>query len=195
MLRELQQQQALIESLLATQRALLEQRDSLSDELSGKMAQLWNDVSETPRKKKRGALDAEVDDFNSVVYRSSSATDVGEPVTYRSLGDIEIDDSDLGLGVEDEVGAAAAEHARECAVAADTTSTFRSAGVEAGAEPADEEAAWSLARRVELLMEIGRRLKETNDQFAATSADAVAASSALDSMGELRASLVALEAY
>jgi len=165
---ELQQQQQLIESLLATQRALLEQRDSLSEDLSQKMSQLWSDVSMEPssRKKKRGVFDVEVDDCEAAVYRSSIASleESSEVVTYRSLGDIELDESDLGLGdLQAEVGAVAAAHALECA--ADSTNTFRSAAVAAtddddGADGGDgPSGSWALARRVEILMEIGRRLK------------------------------------
>jgi len=200
---ELQQQQQLIESLLATQRALLEQRDSLSEDLSQKMSQLWSDVSMEPssRKKKRGVFDVEVDDCEAAVYRSSIASleESSEVVTYRSLGDIELDESDLGLGdLQAEVGAVAAAHALECA--ADSTNTFRSAAVAAtddddGADGGDgPSGSWALARRVEILMEIGRRLKEANEQLADTGADGGAAGSALASMGELRASLMALEA-
>lgn len=219
-MREVQQRQMMIETLLATQRALLEQRDSLSDELCGKMAQLWADVSVAPSgKKRRCELDEpskEVDGYDNLSYRScsmsadeidelSARADSGfEQVAYRSLrgalDDLDLDAAGMGFGADDEAGAAASEHARNCP--ADATSTFRSAPAvqaeTAGGETAEgaAEAEWMLARRLELLIQIGLRLTEANDCLAASEAAEVRsdATAALEGALQISASLHALEA-
>jgi len=215
-MREMQAQQAYIETLLAQQRQLLEARESLSDELCGKMSQLWSDVSALEpscKKKKRGFCEPDdVVDFDVCCYRSCTANSledaVVETVTYRSLGDVEIDD-------ESDLDELSASHARDL-LAADTCSntTYRSLGSggagagggggqsseerRADAAAADETDTWSMARSIEILAEIVRRLQETNTSLGNSKADplvAATAGAALDGALTVSSSLATVEAH
>lgn len=94
MLRELQQQQAMIEMLIETQRQLLSQKDMLTDQLADDMAQLWSGVSCCGKKRSRSDCDVNsCDNAGGELYEPEYSDD---SIVYRScdLGEDDLSELD-----------------------------------------------------------------------------------------------------